>query len=284
MLCKVTKKLIFAVHPKKHERTKWCKTIKFLINNYMNFLALIPARYASSRFPGKPLAQICGKTMIEHVYAKASAEFEHCFVATDDSRIENKVRTFGSVIMTRNDHQSGTDRCAEALEKAELLTGIKFDVVVNIQGDEPFISGDQLEMIKNCFSDPKTDIATLVKPFSTDEDIFNPNSPKVVLSTDSFALYFSRSVIPHLRGVETSAWQANHVYYKHIGMYAYRADVLRQITKLPIGTLEKCESLEQLRWIENGYKIKTAITNSESIAIDTPEDLQRAIDFMAKNL
>lgn len=238
----------------------------------MKFLALIPARYASTRFPGKPLAMINGKPMIQLVYERASSLFEHCYVATDDSRIEQAVVAFGGrVVMTSTTHRSGTDRCFEAMTKI----GGHFDVVVNVQGDEPFIAVEQLEQLKECFADPTTDIATLVKPFTDDEDIFNPNSPKVVLSVDGFALCFSRSVIPYLRGIEPIDWQANHKYYKHIGLYAYRSNVLSSITSLPAGELEIAESLEQLRWLENGYKIKTAVTEIPSFGIDTPEDLER---------
>ena len=248
----------------------------------MKFVAIIPARYSSSRFPGKPLADIKGKTMIRRVYERTSMVFEHCWVATDDVRIENEVRSFGgNVAMTSSDHKSGTDRCAEALGIAEKQSGISFDVVVNVQGDEPFISTEQLATVKSLFDDPATQIATLVKPFSESEDIFNPNSPKVVISNSGNALYFSRSVIPHLRGVQTSEWQRTHTYYKHIGLYAYRSEVLARITRLPQSVLEKAESLEQLRWIENGYDIKVGITNSESVAIDTPEDLQRVLDMLA---
>lgn len=248
----------------------------------MKFVAIIPARYSSSRFPGKPLADIKGKTMIRRVYERTSMVFEHCWVATDDARIENEVRSFGgNVAMTSSDHKSGTDRCAEALGIAEKQSGISFDVVVNVQGDEPFISTEQLTTVKSLFDDPATQIATLVKPFSENEDIFNPNSPKVVISNGGNALYFSRSVIPHLRGVQTSEWQRTHTYYKHIGLYAYRSEVLARITRLPQSVLEKAESLEQLRWIENGYDIKVGITNSESVAIDTPEDLQRVLDMLA---
>ena len=248
----------------------------------MKFVAIIPARYSSSRFPGKPLADIKGKTMIRRVYERTSMVFEPCWVATDDARIENEVRSFGgNVAMTSSDHKSGTDRCAEALGIAEKQSGISFDVVVNVQGDEPFISTEQLATVKSLFDDPATQIATLVKPFSESEDIFNPNSPKVVISNSGNALYFSRSVIPHLRGVQTSEWQRTHTYYKHIGLYAYRSEVLARITRLPQSVLEKAESLEQLRWIENGYDIKVGITNSESVAIDTPEDLQRVLDMLA---
>lgn len=242
----------------------------------MKFLAIIPARYASTRFPGKPLADIGGKPMIQHVYERVSAYFSHCVVATDDERIRAAVRDFGgNAVMTSPDHRSGTDRCAEALVEMQKITGEIFDVVVNIQGDEPFVSEEHLMKIRSAFGDSRTQIATLVKKFGADEDIFNPNSPKVVVSEDGFALYFSRSVIPYIRGAEQSEWQADHVFYKHIGLYAYRADVLGRITALPQGRLEKAESLEQLRWLENGYSVKVEETESEAVAVDTPEDLER---------
>ena len=244
----------------------------------MKFLAIIPARYASTRFPGKPLADIGGKPMIRRVYEKAAAVFRDCWVATDDNRIFDVVQGFeGSTVMTSGEHHSGTDRCREALDKIEAETGKKFDVVVNIQGDEPFIATEQLLLIKKCFDDEKTEIATLVKPFAAGEDIFNPNSPKVVLSADGYALYFSRSVIPYLRSLDITEWQASHKYLKHIGLYAYKSETLRRITALPQSELESSESLEQLRWIENGFKIKVVETSSESIAIDTPEDLEKAL-------
>lgn len=240
----------------------------------MKFLAIIPARYASTRFPGKPLAMIAGKPMIQRVYERASEVFEHCYVATDDSRIEQAVVAFGGrVVLTRDDHQSGTDRCCEAMQLIAQETGLEFDVVVNIQGDEPFIASEQLLQLKASFDDPDTDIATLIKPFTGEEDIFNPNSPKVVVSKSGFALYFSRSVIPFQRGVDPAAWPNSHIYYKHIGLYAYRCAVLREIAGLATSELERAESLEQLRWLENGYRIKTSITTIASYGIDTPEDL-----------
>lgn len=249
----------------------------------MKFLALIPARYASTRFPGKPLADLMGKPMIQHVYEKAHAVFEACYVATDDERIQQAVQAFGGkVVMTSEKHPSGTDRCREAWENVCRETGEQFDVVVNIQGDEPFVSREQLELIQQCFADARTDIATLVKPFGANEDIFNPNSPKVAVSAQGYALYFSRSVIPYQRGMESSQWQNSFKYLKHIGMYAYRTEVLREITDLPRGVLEQCESLEQLRWLGNGYRIKVAETNSESLAIDTPADLEAARAFMVR--
>ena len=249
----------------------------------MKILALIPARYASTRFPGKPLADLDGKPMIQRVYEKVSAVFPVVYVATDDSRIEQAVEHFGGrVVMTSTEHRSGTDRCREALEKVEAREGMTFDVVVNVQGDEPFIAREQLEKLADCFTDSSTDIPTLVKPFAPGENIANPNSPKVVVSKAGYALYFSRSVIPYLRGCDPDRWAREHTFLKHIGLYGYRSEVLRQITELEPGVLERCESLEQLRWLENGYRIKVAETASEGIAIDTPEDLQAALAFLRK--
>ena len=248
----------------------------------MNFLALIPARYASTRFPAKPLAILGDKPIIQHVYERVSSIFEHAYVVTDDERIEACVKSFGGrCVMTGTHHKSGTDRCFEALEKL----GAGFDVVVNVQGDEPFIAASQLETIKQCFEDNDTQIATLVKPFvPTDgiEALENPNSPKVVLDNNSYAIYFSRSVIPYLRGVDKDEWLSRHTFYKHIGLYAYRAEVLKEITSMPMGILEQAESLEQLRWLQAGYRIKVGTTNVETIGIDTPEDLERAKNFLSQ--
>lgn len=242
----------------------------------MKYIAIIPARYASTRFPGKPLELLGGKPIIQWVYERVNKVFNNTLVATDDERIYNVVLSFGGkTIMTKPTHPSGTDRCYEAY----LNSGIDADVVVNVQGDEPFIDASQLESIKACFSDTSIHIATLVKPFkSTDsvKDLENPNTPKVVVDGNNNALYFSRSIIPHLRGKDKNEWLKNHTYYKHIGLYAYRVDVLEQITRLPQGTLEKAESLEQLRWLEAGYKIKVGMTTIETIGIDTPEDLKKA--------
>ena len=250
----------------------------------MKFLALIPARYASTRFPGKPLADLAGKPMNRHVYEKAHAFFSDCYVASDDERIVRTVEGFGGqAVMTSAEHRSGTDRCREALDRIEASTGKRFDAVVNIQGDEPFVAEEQLRLITGCFDDPATEIATLVKAFDAHEDIFNPNSPKVVLSTDGYALYFSRSAIPYLRGTERDRWQRSHKFLKHIGLYAYKSSVLRRIAELPQGTLEKLESLEQLRWLENGFRIKAAETHSESLAIDTPDDLKAAVEFLRRS-
>lgn len=244
----------------------------------MKFIGIIPARYSSSRFPGKPLAILGGKPVIEHVYRQVSSVMEDVFVATDDQRIYDAVEAFGGkAIMTRSDHKSGTDRICEALEKV----GGSFDVVINIQGDEPFIQKSQLETVMQCFDDPRTQIATLGKPFESMEAVENPNSPKIVLDNDGYALYFSRSVIPFVRGKEHEEWLSHFPYLKHIGLYAYRSEVLREISKLPQSTLELAESLEQLRWLQNGYKIKVGLTDVETIGIDTPEDLQRAEEKMS---
>ena len=248
----------------------------------MKYLALIPARYASTRFPAKPLAILGEKPIIQHVYERVSSVFEHAYVVTDDERIEACVRAFGGrCVMTGTHHKSGTDRCYEALEKL----GAGFDVVVNVQGDEPFIATSQLETIKACFADAHTQIATLVKPFLPKdglEALENPNSPKVVLDNNNYAIYFSRSVIPYLRGVDKSEWLEKHTYYKHIGLYAYRCEVLKEITSMPLGELEQAESLEQLRWLQAGFRIKVGTTDVETIGIDTPEDLERAKNFLAQ--
>ncbi|MBQ8866396.1 MAG: 3-deoxy-manno-octulosonate cytidylyltransferase [Bacteroidaceae bacterium] len=246
----------------------------------MKFIGIIPARYASTRFPAKPLAMLGGKTVIQRVYEQVDGVLDEACVATDDERIEAAVKAFGGkVVMTSTSHKSGTDRVQEAFEKV----GRGYDVVVNIQGDEPFIQPSQLEAVKACFEDEATQIATLVKPFTEAdgwEALHNPNSPKVVVDGRMNALYFSRSVIPYLRGVEKEEWLKRHTYYKHIGLYAYRAEVLGEITRLPQSALELAESLEQLRWLESGYRIKVGITHTETIGIDTPEDLERAEKFL----
>ncbi len=243
----------------------------------MKFMGIIPARYASTRFPGKPLALLGGRPMIQRVYEQVVGAVDAVCVATDDERIEAAVKAFGgNVVMTSANHRSGTDRCREAYEKV----GNGYDVVINIQGDEPFIHPEQIETIKACFDAPEVEIATLVKPFAADGDfektLFNPNSPKVVVNKRMEAMYFSRSIVPYIRGKKYTEWLSAHLFYKHIGMYAYRADVLKEITDLPPSSLEIAESLEQLRWLENGYRIKVGVTEQETIGIDTPEDLERA--------
>lgn len=247
----------------------------------MKFIGIIPARYASTRFPGKPLALLGGKPVIQHVYEKVAAVLEAAYVATDDERIYDVVKSFGGqVVMTRTDHKSGTDRIEEAIEKI----GGEWDVVVNVQGDEPFVAKSQLDTICHCFDDPTTQIATLGKPFESMEAVQSPNSPKIVVDNMGFAMYFSRSVIPYVRGKEKSSWLTHYPFLKHLGIYAYRKDVLRQVTQLPQSSLEIAESLEQLRWLQNGFKIKVGTTDVETVGIDTPQDLERAEEFLKAQL
>lgn len=242
----------------------------------MNSIGIIPARYASTRFPAKPLVDIKGKSMIQRVYeqAKLATALDHVIVATDDQRIFDAVKAFGGeVVMTAENHESGTDRCLEAVLKME----IDFDVVVNIQGDEPFISPEQINLILSCFLQENTDIATLVKLIQDQKTLWDANKPKVVIDDDDFAILFSRQCIPFLRGVEKENWNEEFNFYKHIGMYAYRLETLKEICNLKPSRLEKAESLEQLRWIESGFRIKTAITEEEAFSIDTPEDLEELL-------
>ena len=224
------------------------------------------------------MAMLGGKSVIQRVYEQVSQVVDETYVATDDQRIFDAVEAFGGkVVMTRSDHKSGTDRIEEAAEKI----GGDYDVVVNVQGDEPFIQASQIETVCKCFDDPTTQIATLGKPFGNDmEAIGNPNSPKIVVDKNGFALYFSRSVIPFVRGKETAEWPSSYPFLKHLGLYAYRRDVLREVTQLPPGMLEKAESLEQLRWLENGYRIRVGLTDTETVGIDTPADLERAEKFL----
>ena len=243
----------------------------------MKFIGIIPARYASTRFPGKPLVLLAGKPMIQHVYEKVAAVLDDVCVATDDERICRAVEAFGGkAVMTSTAHKSGTDRIAEAVQKI----GGSYDVVVNIQGDEPFIATSQIETVCQLFDDPQTQIATLGKAFAEMEAVENPNSPKIVTDNQGYALYFSRSVIPFIRGTERKEWFKCYPFLKHIGLYAYRTKVLNEITRLPQSPLELAESLEQLRWLQNGYRIKVGITDVETIGIDTPEDLKRAEEWI----
>ena len=245
----------------------------------MKVIGIIPARYASSRFPGKPLAKLGGKYVIQRVVEQVGAVLDDVYVATDDERIYNTVTSMGvKAVMTRSDHQSGTDRIAEALEKI----GGNSDVVVNIQGDEPFIQKSQIETVVACFNDADTQIATLGKKFATLEEAKNPNSPKIILDNRSYAMYFTRALAPYIRGKEENQWIDVYPFLKHIGLYAYRTEVLRELTKLPQSPLEIAEGLEQLRWLQNGYKIKVGLTEVETVGIDTPEDLRRAELFLAQ--
>lgn len=246
----------------------------------MKFIAIIPARYASSRFPGKPLADMAGKPMIQRVYEQVQKALDEVWVATDDSRIYDAVEAFGGkVVMTSVDHKSGTDRIYEAFGKV----GAGYDVAINVQGDEPFIQPQQIKALMDCFDSREVQLATLVKPFKKEDGfdiLFNANSPKVVINKDNEAIYFSRSIIPYVRDVHYTEWLDKHTFYKHIGMYAYRSDILKEITRLPQSPLEKAESLEQLRWIENGYRIKIGYTDVETIGIDTPEDMKKALNAL----
>ena len=243
----------------------------------MKVFGIIPARYASTRFPGKPLVQLEGCTMVEWVYRRASKAFGTVAVATDDERIAAEVRRFGGcVVMTSPDHRSGTDRCAEALALMQQQTGMKADVVVNVQGDEPFVNPALLSQLAACFDDESTQIATVVKPFENTADLLNPNNVKAIMTTVGRAVYFSRSPIPYIRGFAQDEWLNRNTFYWHLGLYAYRADVLLRLTQLPPSPLEIAESLEQNRWLENGYYIRVIQTRCENIAIDTPEDLVEA--------
>lgn len=248
----------------------------------MKFTVIIPARYASTRFPGKPLAMLGGKPVIQRVYEQASKLQSPVYVATDDERIYQCVCDFGGqAVMTRNDHKSGTDRIEEAVEKIDTDA----DVIINIQGDEPFVQVSQIEALCHLFDNPETQIGTLGKPFESMEAVENPNSPKIVRDRRGFALYFSRSVIPFVRGKDQGTGnKMEFPYLKHLGMYAYRREVLHEITQLPQSSLELAESLEQLRWLENGYRIRVGLTDMETVGIDTPADLERAEQFLASSV
>jgi 3-deoxy-manno-octulosonate cytidylyltransferase (CMP-KDO synthetase) len=258
----------------------------------MEFIGIIPARYASTRFPAKPLAILGGKTVIQRVYEQVSSVLDNVCVATDDDRIHEAVEAFGGrVVMTSANHKSGTDRICEAYNKLYPNTSssphrggqeVSSSIIINIQGDEPFIQPSQIQTVMDCFNDSNTQIATLGKPFTDIEALKNPNSPKIVVDHQGYAMYFSRSVIPFIRGKEEENWIGSYPFLKHIGLYAYRADVLKEVTKLPQSSLELAESLEQLRWLQNGYRIKVGLTDVETIGIDTPEDLQKAEEFLLK--
>ena len=247
----------------------------------MKILGIIPARFASTRFPGKPLIDLAGKTMIQRVYeqAKMALSLTEVVVATDDQRIFDVVELFGGkAIFTSDKHQSGTDRCAEVAEK---MGG--FEAVINIQGDEPLINPDQIDLVASCFDNEQTQLATLVKIIKSEEELFNFNTPKVIINKYLEAIYFSRQAIPYLRNIDTKNHIQHHTFYKHVGIYGYKTETLQQIAKLPIGKLEKAEILEQLRWIENGYKIKVSITEHETLAIDSPEDVEKVLEAILSN-
>jgi 3-deoxy-manno-octulosonate cytidylyltransferase (CMP-KDO synthetase) len=239
----------------------------------MKILGIIPARYASTRFPAKALADIKGKSMVRRVYEQASKalSLSKVVVATDHEKIFDHVKAFGEVVMTSAAHESGTDRCFEALQQLKE----EYDYVINIQGDEPYIKPEQIDLLASCLASSDVELATLVKKITDKETLFNPNTPKVIFNKEKEAIYFSRQTIPYLRGIPPDEWLEKKDFYKHIGIYAYRADILKKITQFKISDLEKAEALEQLRWLENGLKIKIAVTEFESIGIDTPEDLEK---------
>lgn len=241
----------------------------------MNIIGIIPARYASSRFPGKPLVDIAGKSMIQRVYERCllSKSLNEAVVATDDDRIANHVQSFGgNVILTSSTHSSGTDRCAEAANHFP-----DADIVINIQGDEPFIQPEQIDLLAACFNTPGTEIATLVKKVDSYQELFNHNTPKVVIDSNGKALYFSRNTIPYQRDIPENEWLEKQTYFKHIGIYGFDVKTLQKLTQLPISSLEKAEALEQLRWLENGYSIQTAETSYQSYGIDSPDDITLAL-------
>lgn len=241
----------------------------------MKIIGIIPARYASTRFPGKPLVEIMGKSMIRRVYEQASKakRLSKVIVATDDKRIYDHVKEFGgNVIMTSPSHESGTDRIAEVME-TEMFYG--WNVAINIQGDEPFIDPSQIDLVAGCFDQGDVQIATLAIPLKDTEELFSENVPKVVMSKYGDALYFSRNPVPFFRGIPKEEWVSRHRYYKHIGIYAFRTGVLRKLTEMERSPLEKAESLEQLRWMENGYRIKVQLTEHESVSVDVPSDLDK---------
>lgn len=232
----------------------------------MNILGIIPARYGSTRFEGKPLALINGKMMIQRVYeqAKKADKLSEVVVATDDERIYNAVVGFGGkAVMTSTRHKSGTDRCCEVVDKI----GNGFDAVINIQGDEPYINPLQINQIAELISDKDTQLASLCKPVHDEEELKSPNAVKVVFDKNGKALYFSRFAIPYLRN------QIERTFYKHIGIYAYKCDVLKKVAALPQSGLELAESLEQLRWLENGYTVRMGVTEFESFSVDVPDDI-----------
>lgn len=243
-----------------------------------DFLGIIPARYASTRFPGKPLALLGQKPMIQWVYESASATFEHLLVATDDSRIYDAVLAFGGkVVMTSTEHRSGTERCAEAASLYEKDKGLRFNYVVNIQGDEPLIKSEQLLILTDCIQLPETPVATLIRPLISLEEFENPNVVKVVVDLNLNALYFSRAPIPRVRDASAEGKTEGPALYTHIGLYAFRREVLETLMDLAPTPLEKAESLEQLRWMEHGINIRCALTNLPSLGVDTPEDLRKIL-------
>ena len=248
----------------------------------MNTIAIIPARYDSTRFPGKPLAKIGGKTMIERVYRQAekATRVNEIIVATDDERIKQEVERFGGkVVMTGSHHINGTERCAEVMESAY----INADIIVNIQGDEPFILPEQIDELVKCFDDENAEIATLVKKADNEELLNYSGEVKVVYDIEKYAMYFSRQTIPFIQKTAKENWLEKQAHYLHVGIYGFRDYILNDIVKLPESKLEKLESLEQIRWLENGYKIKLGFTTHTSMAVETPEDLIAAEAYFQKH-
>lgn len=238
------------------------------------FLGIIPARYASTRFPGKPLALLGNKPMIQWVYERASAVLPLLVVATDDRRIKNAVENFGGkAVMTSDAHQTGTERCAEALELFRQSSSEKITHVINIQGDEPLLKKEHLKVLGDCFNEPQTQIATLIQALQHKEGLNDPNLVKVVVNKEVRALYFSRSPIPFVR--DNPAVPVRHPFYTHIGLYGFQAETLLELVQLPASNLELAESLEQLRWLENGYSIQCAVTDQPAMGVDTPGDLEK---------
>ena len=247
----------------------------------MMIIGIIPARYGSTRYPGKPLIDIQGKTMIQRVYEQATKAkcLSEVIVATDDVRILEHVESFGGkAIMTHPDHPSGTDRCWEAIQ-AVSTHGKEGLYVINIQGDEPFVAPEQIDEL-GAVLDGNVELASQMIPVSDHELLFDMGEAKVIVNQEFEAIYFSRQVIPFLKGIDPQEWHKYHTYYRQVGMYAYRADILEKITQLPVSDLEKAESLEQLRWLQNGYKIKMVLTSYESHCIDTPEDVEKVLRMM----
>jgi 3-deoxy-manno-octulosonate cytidylyltransferase (CMP-KDO synthetase) len=250
----------------------------------MNILGIIPARYASTRFPGKPLVDINGQSMVERVYKQVKKALDFVVIATDDERIFNAVEAFGGVaVMTSELHQSGTDRCAEAAALFIQNNSQTIDVVLNIQGDEPLIDPKQIKQLANLFVNDSTEIGTLVKPIVDNDTLFDENKVKVILNESKEAIYFSRHTIPFVKGVAKNEWLNYHAFFQHIGLYGYRLDILNQLVELPQSNLEKMESLEQLRWVEKGYSIMTAVSNISALPVDTPEDLEKVLDYLKNN-
>lgn len=249
----------------------------------MKILGIIPARFASTRLQGKPLKDICGKTMIQRVYEQAIQALEHVYIATDDSRIEAEVNSFGgNVIMTSTEHTTGTNRCVEAYNIVQKELKIDFDAIINIQGDEPLLEPEILISLANCFNDSSTEMATLIRPVHDKKELLSTSDIWVVIDKNDNALYFSREIIPHFRGAHKDDWIEHHAYYKHIGMYGFTPKAIKQFASMNQTSLEKAESLEQLRWLENGGKIKVAHTAHHALSVDTQEDLDEVIEIIQK--